>query len=231
MPSLELLVVVEACSLEPDQEVLLPSLALEGPRLHTLKLGLGEGIRPALQFLAYALSSFTTDHTIVLCSANLAILEEYWLAHLLTTFSQLVSPKQIVTVQGTYPASGTGFSTLFLNYQEIGQDICRVSLDVEIQEEQRVALLSTFRQCLNLTHVKAVRFDNDIHLDEWGASDLVEVFGGLPNLHLSHPTFSSEIIIMMLSQQCPTFSPVSVQTLRSYLSFGTLGEELRLYLH
>ncbi|TFK65535.1 hypothetical protein BDN72DRAFT_962450 [Pluteus cervinus] len=131
MPSLELLVVVDAFSLQPDQRVFLPSLALEGPRLHTL-------------------------------NANPAVLEEDWLAHLLTTFSQLVSPKQIVTVKGTHPAPGNSFSTLSLNYQEIGQEICRINLDVEICKQQRIALLSTFRQCLTLTHVKAYLVDFQI---------------------------------------------------------------------
>ncbi|TFK65542.1 hypothetical protein BDN72DRAFT_962457 [Pluteus cervinus] len=185
MPSLQRLVVVSVFTPGGDYNTNLPAPTSDSPRLHVLKLDLDGAIEPALQFLRYALSWFTTNQTVISCSSNLAVLEDDHLPYLLSSFSSVISPKQAATIRLTYPALLNSFATLYINYGDVDPERAelggyRTTLEMEIDEPQRLALLSSLQHNLGLTHVKAIKFDNDA--GEFETSQLVEVFGALPNL-------------------------------------------------
>ncbi|TFK61082.1 hypothetical protein BDN72DRAFT_904416 [Pluteus cervinus] len=182
IPSLQRLVLAEVFSLHGDSDTFLPSPTSVSPRLHVLKLNFNEAIDSSLQFLRCALPCFTTDQTIISCSSDLADLEDDRLPHLLSAFSQTVSPKQVATIKYTHPELPNSSATLYINYQgaDSESDIYRTTLEIGIDEEQSRTLLATLQETLALGHVKAVKFG--IHANDLDGGRLVEIFGGLPKL-------------------------------------------------
>ncbi|TFK59957.1 hypothetical protein BDN72DRAFT_850953 [Pluteus cervinus] len=185
MPSLQRLVAIEVFSPIGDNnlDIPLPLQLQKSPRLHMLKLDFSQALNPTLEFLRYALSWFTTNKTIIFCSSNLAVLEDDHLPYLLSSFSDIVSPKQLATIRLT-PTLPTRFATLHINYHdaEFEQELVafRTTLEIQINEPQRLTLPSTLQQNLALSQVEGVKFDNAA--GEFDIPQLVEVFGGLPYL-------------------------------------------------
>ncbi|TFK59956.1 hypothetical protein BDN72DRAFT_850952 [Pluteus cervinus] len=226
-PSLQRLVAIDVFSSDGDQVSFTPSPTLQFPRLHILKLGFGEAIQPSLEFLKNALSSFTTDQTIISCSFDATQpINHHLLAHLLPSFSQVVSPEQVLTIRTENWSNRmleTGFSTLFIGFGDIEQESCRMNLQIEINRSQHNTLHSILQEGLSLVHVQAIKFS-------YITSHFLKVFARLPNVrhvqvqavHLPH---INEIIFPVDDETLPP-PFASLKILGS-----TRAESRRIYQH
>ncbi|TFK61087.1 hypothetical protein BDN72DRAFT_849973 [Pluteus cervinus] len=180
IPTLEYLVLIAVFPPDERQDEVpfhgSPGSESGGPRLHLLELDFRHSINSPLQFLEYILPRFMTGETIVSCSSSID--NAGVLTHLLTSFSQLFSPKRT-------PSSISFNDTLSINYKDIDDNVCRTSLVIWVNDRPDGTsndVLSSLQQSLPLMHLRALKCDDELDLWNLDIPRLIETFAVLPKL-------------------------------------------------